>query len=548
MSVWGSVGWGYALAQSTMWAGMWRSHAPWHRWLASPLLTVPTLIAAGLGTGAAAELLHAAGATGMIPLVGAAITVGTGYAAGRLAGMTENPRSGERGALVLEAAPHDKPSRQPATRSRDTAITLAGQPLSVSEETKHFKIVGTTGSGKSTAVNELLGAALRRGDRAIITDPDGGYLRRFYDASRGDVILNPFDARSPRWDLFAEIRASYDVDQLARALIPDHEGSERIWRGYARTFFSAVTSQAHEAGVRDLSELYRLLVLANHQELRTLTGGTPAQPFLEEQNARMFESVRSVTSSAIGALEYIAEQRASTFSVRDWVARDRGEGGVLFIPYRASQIPALRSNISAWMRLAIFEAMEKPEGDQHLWFVVDELDALGQIDGLKDALARLRKFGGRCVLGFQSVSQVASTYGAGDAHTIVENCGNSLLLRCSASEGGGTARFASALIGQREVWRDSHSTSSRWGEWFASHTHGQQLHIEPAVLDAQIEQLPDLQGYLKLAARPHWQRVALRPPAALGRPAAPAYLPVVPAVATSHSARQHPVHEAGHAR
>ena len=33
--------------------------------------------------------------------------------------------------------------------------------------------------------------------------------------------------------------------------------------------------------------------------------------------------------------------------------------------------------------------------DQRLWFVVDELDALGAIDGLKDALARLRKFGGR---------------------------------------------------------------------------------------------------------------------------------------------------------
>lgn len=41
-------------------------------------------------------------------------------------------------------------------------------------------------------------------------------------------------------------------------------------------------------------------------------------------------------------------------------------------------------------------------GDHRLWFVVDELDALGQIDGLKDALARLRKFGGRCVIGFQS--------------------------------------------------------------------------------------------------------------------------------------------------
>ena len=61
--------------------------------------------------------------------------------------------------------------------------------------------------------------------------------------------------------------------------------------------------------------------------------------------------------------------------------------------------------IATWVRLAIFEAMSQPEAvDQRLWIVVDELDALGAIDGLKDALARLRKFGCRCVLGFQSAS------------------------------------------------------------------------------------------------------------------------------------------------
>jgi type IV secretory pathway TraG/TraD family ATPase VirD4 len=67
------------------------------------------------------------------------------------------------------------------------------------------------------------------------------------------------------------------------------------------------------------------------------------------------------------------------------------------------------TRISAWMRLAIFEAMSGGERDQRLWFIVDELDALGQIDGLKDALARLRKFGGRCVLGFQSLGCASPT-------------------------------------------------------------------------------------------------------------------------------------------
>ncbi len=352
--------------------------------------------------------------------------------------------------------------------------------------------------------------ALDRGDRAVIADPDACYLKRFYDAGRGDIILNPFEQRSLKWDPFAELRAPYDAEQLARSLIPDHEGADRSWRAYARTFFTAVMQQTHAAGIRNVGELYRLLVVADTAELRALTQGTPAQPFMDEYNVRMFDSIRSVTSSAVAALDHIAGQRAQPFSVREWVDRaEHCRSGVLFIPYRAGQIAALRSMISAWMRIGIFQAMEYPEGDQRLWFVVDELDALGHIDGLKDALARLRKFGGRCVLGFQSVAQVTSNYGVGDAHTIVENCGNSLILRCSASEGGGTARFASTLIGQREVTRTSTSRSRRLTELFGSTTRSEYLNIEPAVMDSQIEQLPDLAGYLKLASRREWLRVRL---------------------------------------
>ena len=171
-------------------------------------------------------------------------------------------------------------------------------------------------------------------------------------------------------------------------------------------------------------DLWRLLMVASADELRPIVAGTPAQPFLDPDNARMFGSIRSVAGSAMAAFEYIQNQRATLFSVREWV-KNRGYPSMLFIPYRAGQIAALRSMIATWMHLAIFEAMSQPQGhDQRLWFVVDELDALGAIDGLKDALARLRKFGGRCVLGFQAVAQVSSTYGQGEAQTIIENCGN----------------------------------------------------------------------------------------------------------------------------
>jgi type IV secretory pathway TraG/TraD family ATPase VirD4 len=116
-------------------------------------------------------------------------------------------------------------------------------------------------------------------------------------------------------------------------------------------------------------------------------------------------------------------------------------------------------------------------------------------------------------LGFQSIAQVSGTYGHAEAQTIVENCGNTLILRCSSSENGGTARFASKLIGEREITREHVTTNDGGGMFSRGHasTSKSLQHVtEAAVLPSEIEQLPDLQGYLKFASQPEWRRVHLR--------------------------------------
>jgi type IV secretory pathway TraG/TraD family ATPase VirD4 len=522
---WSGLALDFAAVQTPMWVAMARGRARLRAFLASPVLAGTLMIATGIGISLASPLLHAArvASGGLMEFaIGGGIGGFLGYRGGRvLARSNADVQSYVRGATVIDAEKiaTERGSWQGSGRARgaSTGVTLAGIPIPPADETKHFKLIGTTGAGKSTAIAELLSGALSRGDRAVFADPDGGYMRRFFDARRGDVILSPFEPGGSKWDLFGEIREDYDIDQLALALIPDHEGQDRSWRGYARTLFAAVTSQARAAGVSDVKTLFELLIVSRKSELGMLVAGTPAQPFFEEHNDKMLDSIRSVLGSAVDALQHVARQQSPPLSVKKWV---RSGHGSLFIPYRAGQIAALRSTVSAWMRLAIFEAMSRPvidsgDGrmrDQKLWFVVDELDALGQIDGLKDALARLRKFDGRCVLGFQSVAQVSGTYGRGEAQTIVENCGNSLILRCSASEHGGTSQFASRLIGQREVVRISRSKSRRPTEFLPSVTESEHRQIEPAVMDSEIERLPDLAGFLKLASSPDWLRVTLRLP------------------------------------
>lgn len=389
-------------------------------------------------------------------------------------------------------------------------LTLAGIELSRTDESRHFKMIGTTGTGKSTAIQALMKQSLARGDRLVVADPDFSLFKLFYDPAKGDVILSAFDPRSAQWDPYQELKQAADYDALASALVVPTQRSDLVWVNYARVFLATVLKRTQSAGVGELAELLRVVQSASLPELRLLLNNSPAAPFVESGNERMFASIRSVCMSSLSPLTHLHPVAITPFAIKDWL---RSDGRALFLPYQADQIASVRSLISTWMRLAIDATLSRPEQDSAIWFVIDELDALGAIDGLKDALVRLRRFGGRCVLGFQSIGQLVGTYGEQDAKTIGENCGNTLILRCSGSGPGGTARYAQELIGERQVVR-SHLSQTRpkrwWGRADRSESVGQQRSIEAAVLASEIEQLPDLHGYFKRATDPTWRPVALK--------------------------------------
>lgn len=91
---------------------------------------------------------------------------------------------------------------------------------------------------------------------------------------------------------------------------------------------------------------------------------------------------------------------------------------------------------------------------------------------------------------------------------------NSLILGCSASEGGGTARFASGLIDEREIIRQTvtQSTSTEGAflqrEVERGFSYGEDHRVEDAVMASEIEALPDRAGFVKFASRPAWSFVA----------------------------------------
>src|SRR6201988_4628227 len=83
---------------------------------------------------------------------------------------------------------------------------------------KHFLIVGDTGSGKSSVIRQMLYQVESRGDSAIVYDPACEVVKQFYNPHRGDVVLNPLDARMPYWNPSNELRRKAEAKALAVSL------------------------------------------------------------------------------------------------------------------------------------------------------------------------------------------------------------------------------------------------------------------------------------------------------------------------------------------
>ena len=62
------------------------------------------------------------------------------------------------------------------------------------EESSHFVLMGDSGCGKSSLIRQMLLQIRKRGETAVVFDPELEFTPQFYDPT-ADVILNPTDQR-----------------------------------------------------------------------------------------------------------------------------------------------------------------------------------------------------------------------------------------------------------------------------------------------------------------------------------------------------------------
>jgi type IV secretory pathway TraG/TraD family ATPase VirD4 len=397
---------------------------------------------------------------------------------------------------------------------KEGEMRLAGVPVPEMILPRGFIISGATGSGKSQAFQEWLDGVMERverhGSKAIITDSGGQILSRF--GEKTDMILNPFDVRAKNWNPFCEIKNPViDIPRICESIVTDRSGDEARWAGRARNLlidFMGVAIKNDD--LRSPKEAVRILTAADTSELKTILSGTPSEALTSKDNAEFFASIQGVLTESIRFWQYLDDD--GDFSVRDWIKSDGG--GVIFLTYQDDNIASMRYLISCWMDIAITEILsgESSDGELRYWLLTDELDSLGRIPTLTNALTRGRKYGLSAMAAIQSIAQLRDTYGKEKAQVLLSNYVSKLILQQGSSEDGD---YWSKEIGQAEVLREELSESDNRGS--SSSSGGQQSFgsnsssgqstayrrtLETVVLPSELQRLPPLTGYLQLAGEP----------------------------------------------
>lgn len=405
-----------------------------------------------------------------------------------------------RGAAVVDGAALAKQMKRGMTAADEgLLIEFGGVPVPYGVEPQHFLIGGATGSGKTQAINAMLRVVRKRNQAAIIADPGAGYYARF--ANPGELLLNPLDARSVSWSPFAEIREDYDCQMIAKAAIPDAAGEASEWNFYAQTMLAAALKTQWKAGDTSTKRLLYLMNSASIKELDPVLVGTAAYPMIQKGGEKALASIRMIAAVYLAAWDYLPDQ--GTFSVRQWVRESDNNPAWLYLTYRDDQMALLRNLVSCWLELAIVEGLTLDENaNRRLWYIMDELDSLGKVSSLRGGLTKLRKYGGVCVSGLQTIAQLRTTYGKDEAQTLLSNMSNKLVLRAGDNE---TGKYFEVELGEQEVERQevSNSTSTRIGDLpNNSENVSKRRSQQWAVLASEVQGLSDLHGFLKLIGLP----------------------------------------------
>ncbi|MCM2552601.1 type IV secretion system DNA-binding domain-containing protein [Burkholderia glumae] len=394
-----------------------------------------------------------------------------------------------RGATLVNAKTLVKQMRQ---RNDASPYRIAGVPMRAAAENLGTLIAGAQGTGKSQQFFSLMTQCRKRQKRAIVYDPSGEFTAAFYREGK-DVMLNPFDRRSPNWNPWREIGHDIHYDSLAEGLIPIPPNVPDPFFAIAgRNVFKDTLRALGKSGKRTNAMLYQAIARSNLEELHAILAGESAASYVDPITERTGMSLKMTVQNQLDCFRFLHDE-GEPFSIREWM-QNEDDDSWLFITVNEEQKSALLPIISLWNDIAIRALLTlKPVHRERHWYFLDELPTLQKLEIMKLAVTNTRKFGGCFVLGIQDFSQLYQIYGEHLARTIISGCQTKLLLRVTDGE---AAKALALAIGQADLDEKEESLNLGIDERRDGMSVFARRNLRDLVLSSEILHLPDMHGYL----------------------------------------------------
>jgi type IV secretory pathway TraG/TraD family ATPase VirD4 len=354
------------------------------------------------------------------------------------------------------------------------------------KEAQHFLFMGDTGAGKTQLIMQLMRQIQERDDAAIVYDPAGEFLQRFYHEKRGDIVLNPLDDRGPYWGPAEEMETPAEANAIATSLYqPNTDRPDEFFhKTPAKIFAHLLQSKPtpHELAAW----------MADARELEKRVAGTVMEHFINQSGGAQRVGVLSSLGLVADCLQLLPtrdQARGRTWTTREW-AKERK--GWVFITSQPIERETLRPLHSLWIDLLVLRLLSKPQpGQKRVWFVIDELASLQRLPQLHTAITENRKSNNPLVLGFQGKAQLEVTYGH-LAEVMLSSPASKIFMKTGEPK---AAEWIENSIGKVEIerLRETKFDGTRRG-----HNFTVDRQIEPLVMASEISGLDDRHAYLKL--------------------------------------------------
>ncbi len=393
-----------------------------------------------------------------------------------------------RGAKIVSAPKLKNTLKRQSKLKHQPQLELAGMPIPATYENRGFFLVGSPGSGKTQAISQMVAVLKQRTDfRGIVFDRGGELLEKFYDPSQ-DLIFNPFDGRSCHWTHTSEPTRP---ETIAAGLIPMGLSKEPFFATAGRAVMSELFRKTQSNG-----ELFELLQ-GRMETLSSFLSGTLAARYLEEPKAAT--SVLSTVANYCQFYSALIEPQGKTLSFYRWGESDSPRW--IFVTLRENDAELLKPLYSLVFELMLKGLLSNEERTRKTAIVIDELGALNQLPSLHRLLSESRKFLGCPILGTQTEAQITKIYGREDTRIILQGTKTKLILNCADPQ---TAETMAKIIGKQESFQvtSNRSRTTHRGGQNRTVSENEQIKESYAVLPAELQDLPDLKGYFKIAGLP----------------------------------------------